>query len=44
VSGGILCLVGAVAVTRLFPELGAHVVEKSGATVETTDEDDDNFA
>ena len=27
VSGGILCLVGAVAVTRLFPELRAHVVE-----------------
>ena len=44
VSGGILCLIGAVAVTRLFPELGAHVVEKSGATVETTDKDVDNFA
>ena len=27
VSGGILCLVGAVAVTRLFPELRSHVVE-----------------
>jgi MFS family permease len=27
VSGGILCLVGAAAVTRLFPELRAHVVE-----------------
>jgi MFS family permease len=27
VSGGILCLLGAVAVTRLFPELRAHVVE-----------------
>jgi MFS family permease len=27
VSGGILCLVGAVAVTRLFPELRAHVVD-----------------
>jgi ENTS family enterobactin (siderophore) exporter len=44
VSGGILCLVGAVAVTRLFPELRAHVVEKSGATVHSTDKDDDNSA
>lgn len=44
VSGGILCLVGAVAVTRLFPELGAHVVDKSRTTAETTDNDDDNIA
>jgi MFS family permease len=44
VSGGILCLVGAVVVTRLFPELHAHVVETSGAIVDTTDKDDDNSA
>ena len=44
VSGGILCLIGAVAVTRLFPELGAHVVEKSSANLETTDRGDRNFA
>ena len=31
VSGGILCLLGAAAVTRLFPELRAHVV--AGRTV-----------
>ncbi len=44
VSGGILCLVGAVVVTRLFPELRAHVVDQSGATVDTTDREDDNSA
>ena len=34
VSGGILCLLGAAAVTRLFPELGAHVVQSPTAVVD----------
>jgi hypothetical protein len=32
VSGGVLCVVGVVAVARLFPELAAHV---RGAGLET---------
>lgn len=31
VSGGVLCLVGLVAVVRLFPELAAHVTPRPGA-------------
>jgi MFS family permease len=38
VSGGILCLIGAVAVTRLFPELRAHVVESPAATQRSGDD------
>jgi MFS family permease len=33
VSGGVLCLLGAAAVTRLFPELRAHVVEARSEVV-----------
>jgi len=34
VSGGILCLLGAAAVTRLFPELGAHLVERPASILD----------